>query len=415
LTKSELRERLVSRLKTDYGVGHIDLELSDDGTVNYLAIGSRAAGIGPTLPPATNAVAIRADPAHAASAGDLVQVWESDPLKRVLTGELRGVAGDVVTVAIDAGDTPKLDPATEYKLVTLPVQDRPDREFASLLRAAEETMGTVTVPENSELVGTQVGDLSVTVAAITREDAAPEPIPSRERVLTAGDVIYAIGKPDALRQVETTANRQRAPEVTSDPTDEGTGEPSAGETGADTGTDTDGVTDADADTDSVTDTDADVDTDRAAETETDGESVADQVPDAETADGADAASPDEATGTAPEDTSRDGTAPEDTQSEGRATGDEPTADASEAPPVPDSEPGESAAETADEEGIPETAEESATLWDPEERLDGDDTTEGTGDTTPDESPVDTTDGDGAGTDDTTDEETTDDADDERGT
>lgn len=217
LTKAELRERLVSRLKTDYGVGHVDLELRDDGTVDYLAVGSRAAGIGPTLPPATNAVAIRADPAHAASAGDLVQVWETDPLSRVLTGELRGVAGDVVTVAIDAGDTPKLDPTTEYKLVTLPVQDRPDREFASLLRAAEETMGTVTVPADSELVGTAIGDLDVTVAAVTRDDAAPEPIPSRGRVLESGDVVYVIAKPEALRRVEAAAGRKRVSDDSSDP------------------------------------------------------------------------------------------------------------------------------------------------------------------------------------------------------
>ncbi len=94
LTKDELRDRLVARLKTDYGVGHVDVELADDGTVDYLAVGSRAAGIGPTLPPSTNAVAIQADPAHAASAGDLVQVWEQAPAKRVLTGELRGDADD---------------------------------------------------------------------------------------------------------------------------------------------------------------------------------------------------------------------------------------------------------------------------------------------------------------------------------
>ncbi len=216
LRKTELQERLVARLKTDYGVGHVDLELADDGTVEYLAVGSRAAGIGPTLPPTTNAVAVRADPAHAASAGDLVQVWERDPLRRVLTGELRGVAGDIVTVAIDASDTPKLDPTTEYKLVTLPVQDRPDREFASLLRAASETMGTVTVTAGSELAGTAVGDLSVSVAAITREDEPPEPIPTRDRVLAAGDVIYAIARPEALRQTEALTNRQRPGDATPD-------------------------------------------------------------------------------------------------------------------------------------------------------------------------------------------------------
>ncbi|WP_276223287.1 TrkA C-terminal domain-containing protein [Haloarcula halophila] len=205
LTKTELRERLVSRLKVDYGVGHVDLELTGDGTVEYLAIGSRAAGIGPTLPPATNAVAIQADPAHAASAGDLVQVWETDPLQRVLTGELRGVAGEIVTVAIDAADTQKVDPSTQYKLVTLPVQDRPDREFASLLRAADETLGTATVEAGSDLDGVTIGGLQATVVAITREGAKPEPIPDRSRVLSAGDILYAIATPDALRRLEAAA------------------------------------------------------------------------------------------------------------------------------------------------------------------------------------------------------------------
>ncbi|MDS0278292.1 potassium transporter TrkA [Halomicroarcula sp. S1AR25-4] len=219
LTKGELRDRLVTRLKTDYGVGHVDVEFGDDGDVSYLAVGSRAAGIGPTLPPSTNAVAVRADPAHAASSGDLVQVWADDPPKRVLTGELRGIADEVVTVAIDAADTPKLDPAETYKLVTLPVQDRPDREFASLLRAADETMGTVTVEAGSDLVGTTVGSLGVTVAAITRDDASPETIPSRDRVLAAGDVIYAIATPDGLRRVETAGTAETEPRV-SDAADE---------------------------------------------------------------------------------------------------------------------------------------------------------------------------------------------------
>jgi hypothetical protein len=209
LTKAELRDRLVARLKTDYGVGHVDLELGDDGTVEYIAIGARAAGIGPTLPPSTNAVAVHADPAHAASSGDLVQVWSTEPFERVLTGELRGVTGDVVTIAIDAADTPKLDQTTRYKLVTLPVQDRPDREFASLLRAADETMGTITVGPGTELDGATVGRLGVTVVAITRDGGQPEPIPVPDRTLSAGNVIYAIAKPDALRRAETAASTVR--------------------------------------------------------------------------------------------------------------------------------------------------------------------------------------------------------------
>jgi len=221
LTQAELRERFVSRLKTDYGVGHVDVEFDETGAIEYLALGSRAAGIGPTLPPATNAVAIRADPANAASAGDLVQVWETDPPRRVLTGELRGVADEIVTVAIDAADTPKLDPTSRYKLVTLPVQDRPDREFASLLRAAAETLATVTVAPGSSIDGAPVGSLSVTVAAVTRDDEQPVPLPARDRVLRAGDVLYAIATPDALRKLEAaTAAPEGAVAEPADGTDD---------------------------------------------------------------------------------------------------------------------------------------------------------------------------------------------------
>lgn len=205
LTTDELRERMTTRLKTDYGVGYVDVEFGEAGVVEFLALGSRAAGIGPTLPPATNAVAIRADPAHAAGAGDLVQVWETDPVKRVLTGELRGVVDDVVTIAIDAADTPKLDPTKRYKLVTLPVQERPDREFASLLRAADETLATISIEAESDLDGVALEALDVTVAAITREDDRPEPLPARSRTLKDGDIVYVIATPEILRQVEGAA------------------------------------------------------------------------------------------------------------------------------------------------------------------------------------------------------------------
>jgi len=204
LTVDELHDRLVSRLKTDYGVSAVDLDLADDGTVNYLAVGSRAAGIGPTLPPSTNAVAIRADPAFSASAGDVVQVWDTDPMRRVLTAELRAVAGDVVTIAIDTADTPKIDPRRQYHLVTLPVEDRPEREFASLLRAAEETFSTVTVEAGSPLHGMPVGALDLAVVAVRpdAEGAAPIALPDGEQILAPGDVVFAISRPDALRRLE---------------------------------------------------------------------------------------------------------------------------------------------------------------------------------------------------------------------
>ena len=202
LAHEERRERLIGRLKADHGVGHAEVELDDDGDVDYLAVGKRAAGIGPTLPPATNAVAIRADPAHDASAGDIVQVWETDPMKRVLTGELRGVAEDVVTVAVDASDTRKLNPRTEYRLVTLPVTDRPAREFASLLRAAEETFSSVTVEAGSPLHGLPIGALDVTVVALKPEDAPPVARPGQFSLLQPGETLFVIARPERLRRLE---------------------------------------------------------------------------------------------------------------------------------------------------------------------------------------------------------------------
>jgi hypothetical protein len=204
LTVAELETRLRTRLKSDYGVGHVDVDLADDGSVEYLALGARAAGIGPTLPPETAAVAIRADPAFAASAGDIVQVWTTDPTERVTTAELRGVSGDVVTLAVDAADAPLLDADTEYRLVTLPVEPRADREFASLLRAAPETMSVVAVHEGSSLIGRPIQSLGVTVVAI-RTGGGIEAIPTRDRTVRAGDDLYAIAKPEDLRKLDAEA------------------------------------------------------------------------------------------------------------------------------------------------------------------------------------------------------------------
>lgn len=211
LTVGELEERLRTRLKADYDVGHVDADLASDGSVEYLALGARAAGIGPTLPPETAAVAVRADPAFAASAGDVVQVWTTDPAERVATAELRGVAGDVVTLAVDAAETGKLDADTEYRLVTLPVESRPDREFASLLRAAEETMSLVGIEAGSEIDGQPVGALDVAVIAVRTADGDVEAIPERSRILAPGDAVYAVARPDALRKLERAAGGDPEP------------------------------------------------------------------------------------------------------------------------------------------------------------------------------------------------------------
>lgn len=213
ITVADLRDRLVSRLTDDYGVGHVDVELEADGTVTYLAVGSRAAGVGPTLAPGTVAVAVQADPAAAASPGDVVQVWERTEagLARRTTGELRATTDDdVVTLAVDATDADALDDATPYRLVTLPTEPSADREFASLLRAADETMSAVELAADSELVGRRVGDLDVTLAAIRTPDGSVTATPPRGTELQAGATLYVVERLESLRRFEGLARGEEA-------------------------------------------------------------------------------------------------------------------------------------------------------------------------------------------------------------
>lgn len=205
LTVAELRDRLVERLREDHGVGHVDVELTADGEVEYLAVGLRAAGIGATLGPGTAAVAVVADPPNAASPGDAVQLWtDGDDPERVATAELRGTAGDVVTLALDGADARALEGTTRYRLVTEPGDAAPEREFVSLVRGADETVGVATLAEDSPLVGIPVGAIDATVVAVG-SGAGVEAIPSRSRVLAPGDALYVLARPEAIRRVEAAA------------------------------------------------------------------------------------------------------------------------------------------------------------------------------------------------------------------
>jgi hypothetical protein len=247
LTVEQLRERLVERLRTDYGVGHVDVDLTDEGEIEYLALGSRAAGIGPTLPPGSAAVALKADPPNNASPGDAVQIWtagtveadananadtddevgtetaaaESDSgPRRVTNAELRGTAGDVVTVAMDEEEAKRIDSETRYRLVTLPVESRVDREFAAQLRSAAETMGVVTIETDSPLANGAVGAVDVAVVAVRTVDGDIEAIPRRTRPLVAGETVYAIGLPERLRKLEAAATASQSSSASpSPPTD----------------------------------------------------------------------------------------------------------------------------------------------------------------------------------------------------
>ena len=206
LSPAELRERLVSRIKEEYGVGYVDVDLDADGAIEYFAVGSRAAGLGPTLAPGSAAVAVTADPPNNATAGDTVQLWRDGPdPERVATGELRGVADDAVTVALDESDAERLTEEGDYRLVTLPAEPQADREFASLLRNADETMASITVETGSDLEGRTVGEVGSVVAAVRPADGPVQPIPRRAYALAAGDLVYLVGRPDAIRRLETAS------------------------------------------------------------------------------------------------------------------------------------------------------------------------------------------------------------------
>lgn len=202
LTDRELHDRFVTRLKDDYGVGYVDVEF-EDGDVSYLALGSRVAGVGPTLAPGAVAVAVRADPPNEASPGDVVQVWTPPPDEtRVTRGEVRAAVGDVVTLVVDSANAARLDPATRYRLVTLPATRSQDREFAALLRNAEETMAAVTVTAGNALDDAAVGDLEAAVVGVKPADGPLEAIPPRSRSLAPGETVYVVGQPAVIRRLE---------------------------------------------------------------------------------------------------------------------------------------------------------------------------------------------------------------------
>lgn len=209
LTVEDLRNRLVTRLKDDYQVGYVDVDLTSGGTIEYLAVGQRVPGIGPTLGPGQAAAAITTDPPNAASPGDLVQVWQpktgDEPAERVATAEIRGIADDVVTLALDEQEARTIAGGS-YRLVTLPAEPRADREFAGLLRAADETMAAIHVVAGSGLVDQTIGDLDVTVVAVKPADGSVESIPPKSRTLAPDETLYVVARPDRVRRLETEAS-----------------------------------------------------------------------------------------------------------------------------------------------------------------------------------------------------------------
>ncbi len=206
LTVDELRTRIVDRLVSDYRIGQVDVELTSDGTITHLAVGGQVTGLGSTLPPGRVAVAIRADPAFSAGPGDAVQIWTDDESPQLVArGELRGTTADLATVAVDRDVVAALDPASQYRLVTLPSQLGAGREFASLLRAATETTDAILIEPQSELVGQPLRDVRGSVVAIETADGTLTAVPSLDRTLSPGETLYVIGQNKTLRTLRSNA------------------------------------------------------------------------------------------------------------------------------------------------------------------------------------------------------------------
>lgn len=234
-----LESRLERRLTRDFAVDVVDATLATDGSVTSLAVGRRRAGLGPTIPPETVAIAIRADPPAGAAPGDPVEVWEDAEASRlVATGTLRATAGDVATIVVDEADAEAFGfdgnagestvgtdgtdadqsavstdgtDATEsadgrsagesYRLVTR--ADRPSDapRLLSVLRGATESVASVTVEAGGPFDGEFVGWLPGTVLLIDR-DGERLPFPDDSIPVRAGDRIWVLGGPSALQRCE---------------------------------------------------------------------------------------------------------------------------------------------------------------------------------------------------------------------
>ncbi|MFW5918389.1 MAG: TrkA C-terminal domain-containing protein, partial [Haloferacaceae archaeon] len=79
-------------------------------------------------------------------------------------------------------------------------------EFASLLRSSDETMAVIEVGSGSELVGVTIDTIDAALVAVRPATGPIEPLPRRSRELAAGDTIYAIARPETLRQLEVRAS-----------------------------------------------------------------------------------------------------------------------------------------------------------------------------------------------------------------
>lgn len=202
LTVEELESELSGRLTRRYDIGYVDVELTAEGTVEFLAMGQRPAGLGETIPPGMAACAIRADPPFSAFPGDTIEIWRGGPEPEAVgMAEFRAAVGEVVTVVCERRIATGLDPEISYRLVTHAGDARPDRDFLAALRRSEETVRVLDLGPESPLIDATIASLDVTVIAMERADELVT-IPKGSMTLVAGDRLFLIGRPERLRKLE---------------------------------------------------------------------------------------------------------------------------------------------------------------------------------------------------------------------
>lgn len=204
LSIPELRDRVRTRLESDYDVGYVRVELTAEGDVASLALGDRRAGVSPTLGPDRVAVAISSAPAPRASAGDPIEVWTTgdDPCRLVTRGTLRASTDRVTTLIVDADDADAFELDERYQLTTRPETPSDDHALVSAVRAADETVAAISVADGGPFESEFVGWVPGTVLAVARGDEVLS-LPADKEPLQTGDTVYVFGTPSELETLST--------------------------------------------------------------------------------------------------------------------------------------------------------------------------------------------------------------------
>jgi len=201
LSNAALESRLRARIRRDFDVDSVHVDVDDDRTVRSLAVGRQPGGVGPLLAPRTVALAVEGDPAPDASTGDPVELWprgdgSNEP---VATGSVQATDGDVTTLAVDADDVDAVTPGETYRLLARSGEPSDVHELVATLRETDATVTKATVEEGGPLHGEFADWLPVTVLVIER-DGERIPFPAANETLEPGDTVHVLGTPEGLHR-----------------------------------------------------------------------------------------------------------------------------------------------------------------------------------------------------------------------